>query len=81
MENVLPVRLNGSLRSQFTSCPAQWNGQTVDGKDVYVRFRWGVLKVSVGGVCVWEEQVSDDLDGTMDDATMRERLVGVVSAS
>jgi len=30
--------------------PAQWEGKTKDGKDVYVRYRWGNLTVQVANV-------------------------------
>jgi len=29
------------------ACPSQWEGKTVDGKEVYVRYRWGYLRVEI----------------------------------
>lgn len=70
----LPIALKTELVSEYSSCPAQWNGETVDGKFVYVRYRWGVLSVSVDDERVWKKTVGDNLDGTMFDDEMKEHL-------
>jgi len=30
------------------ACPAQWEGQTNDGRFVYARYRWGYLCIGLG---------------------------------
>lgn len=30
------------------ACPSQWEGRTADGRAVYVRYRWGTLRVGFG---------------------------------
>jgi hypothetical protein len=37
-----------SIKRTCTACPSQWEGRTDDGRDVYVRFRWGGLSVGIG---------------------------------
>lgn len=36
------------LTKTCDACPAQWEGRTEDGGWVYVRFRWGGLRVGFG---------------------------------
>lgn len=42
------------------SCPAQWQGRTVDGRFVYVRYRSGWLQVGVGDT--FKAAVCDESD-------------------
>jgi hypothetical protein len=37
-----------SIVKTCESSPAQWEGLTADGKVVYVRYRYGVLRVGIG---------------------------------
>lgn len=37
-----------SIKQTCFACPSQWEGQTSDGRVVYVRYRWGGLSVSFG---------------------------------
>jgi hypothetical protein len=46
------------LTRTCTACPAQWEGRTADGKHVYVRYRWGWLKVGLGATL--DDAVDDD---------------------
>lgn len=39
-----------SIVKTCSACPAQWEGQTADGRAVYVRYRWGHLAISVSSV-------------------------------
>lgn len=66
-----------TLRKTASACPAQWEGETTDGKSVYVRYRFGHLTAGVGDTM--HEAVMDDgfskhvgnpLDGFMDEADM-----------
>lgn len=43
----MPLRVRALVKT-CDSCPAQWEGWTHDGRRVYVRFRWGLLRVRVG---------------------------------
>lgn len=46
-----------ALRLTCGACPTQWEGRTDDGRHVYVRYRWGTLRVGVGASI--EEAVAD----------------------
>lgn len=57
------------------ACPAQWEGETKDGKPIYIRYRWGYLSFRLGekgqtNVCGYKElfgrQLGDDLDGSLE---------------
>lgn len=32
------------------ACPSQWDGQTSDNRQIYIRYRWGFLGISVGEI-------------------------------
>jgi len=44
---VRPLKLV-SLTQTCGACPSQWNAMTDDGRQVYIRYRWGYLSVCVG---------------------------------
>ena len=66
-----------TLEKTCEACPAQWEGQLEDGRYVYVRYRWGVLRVGMGdtkdqaigdrGSCT---DFHDRFHGTMDTEAM-----------
>lgn len=49
------------------ACPASWEAKTVDGKSLYIRYRYGHLTVrdNTDNVCIYSMTVGDDLDGVM----------------
>jgi len=36
------------LKMTCTACPTQYEGRTVDGEYIYIRYRWGVLTLGIG---------------------------------
>jgi hypothetical protein len=61
----------GDLRQTCFAVPSQWEGrlrQRPDGQapDLYIRYRYGELRVEVDHEVVYREQIGDDLDGVMD---------------
>jgi hypothetical protein len=73
------------LEQTCGACPSQWEGRTDDGRYVYIRYRWGFLRLGVGytfwaavGADTWGEQIGDGLDGSMDEFTMRHHLRAVM---
>ena len=63
------------------ACPSQWEGETDDGRFVYVRYRHGCLTVSVAKECMGDAVRADpvcvvyhgnDMDGSMDEAVLAE---------
>lgn len=42
-----PVTIN-VLEQTCESSPSQWEGRTSDGRFVYVRYRWGRLRIGFG---------------------------------
>jgi hypothetical protein len=47
------------------ACPSQWEGQTTNGDSIYVRHRWGTLRVDLNGKTVLSKDVGDGLSGVM----------------
>ena len=45
------------------ACPSQWEGTTVDGEELYIRYRWGMLRIDLDGETIFEQQLGDGLDG------------------
>ena len=76
------------LEQTCTASPSQWEGKADDGRFVYVRFRWGHLRIGVGttldeAVCderktVFERQLSDGLDGELSYKELRAATKGIV---
>jgi len=75
---MIPVKiLADTLNQTCNACPSQWEAQTVDGYTLYIRFRWGCLTVqksnyptddmsaAVLGAYIYDEQLSDGLDGVI----------------
>lgn len=54
------------------ACPSQWEGHFDDGSYLYVRYRWGALRVEKDGNVIFHEHIGDDFDGYMDTEDMLE---------
>ena len=48
------------------ACPSQWEGTTVDGEAIYIRYRWGILRIDLDHETVFEQDMGDELDGYLD---------------
>ena len=55
-----------SITQTCNACPSQWEGETVDGEEIYIRYRWGTLRIDLDGETVFEQDMGDALDGYMD---------------
>jgi hypothetical protein len=42
-----PILVIVSLKQTCSACPSQWDAQTSDGRYVYIRYRWGMLRVDI----------------------------------
>jgi hypothetical protein len=47
------------------ACPSQWSGRTDDDKYLYIRYRWGFLRIELEGDTIFEGTFGDSLDGVM----------------
>lgn len=47
------------------SCPSQWEGKFDNGDDLYVRYRWGHLRVDRNGFTVFHKEIGGGFDGTI----------------
>lgn len=36
------------LKRTCIACPSQWEGKLSDGREIYIRFRWGRFTVNIG---------------------------------
>lgn len=52
-----------SITQTCIACPSQWEGETVDGKEIYIRYRWGTLLIDLDGETIFEQNMGDSLDG------------------
>ena len=53
-----------SITNTCSMCPSQWEGITLDGKKVYVRYRWGYLRVEVDDNQIYGKQLKNDSPST-----------------
>jgi hypothetical protein len=79
-----------SIRCTCGACPSQWEGVLVDGRTLYVRYRYGFLSAKVShqpsddvtdavrGEQLFGEQVGEWLDGCMGDAEMQQHLAHIL---
>jgi hypothetical protein len=66
------------LRETCASCPSQWEGKLSDGRNVYIRYRWGGLTVTAYRNALDDQDAEslyagthgDMYDGTMDKSTL-----------
>ena len=63
-EHILP-KIKSITMTCF-ACPSQWEGKFEDGSDLYIRYRWGFLRVDQNGASVWGKQIGEGLDGVID---------------
>jgi hypothetical protein len=63
------------IRKTCSACPAQWEGFTRDGRGIYVRFRYGSLRIDISGETVFRRELSDGLDGCLSYAQLKEATV------
>lgn len=67
------------LERTCLAVPSQWEGGTANAERVYIRYRWGTLRVDVEGETVYEETVGDDLDGYMEYEDLKGQLAGIMA--
>lgn len=66
------LRIRG-IRRTCEACPSQWSARTKEGREVYIRYRWGWLTVELDGPfgeLIYEGEHGDEWDGYMDTDTM-----------
>ena len=83
-DSVIAVK---ALIRTCSSCPSQWEGETRDGRYLYVRYRWGTLSIGIGTSkaesidCsgnLFEKQLGDYLDGSLELEQLREATQGLI---
>lgn len=71
-----------SLRMTTEACPTQWEGVTTSGKEVYCRYRYGILTINVGGDLsrdilgdlIYTASVGNNQDGCMSTEELLQHL-------
>lgn len=74
---------SNSIDQTCPACPSQWEAETIDGRFVYVRYRWGTLRVDVSDSRDdwsngdrdehYRESFGDPLDGAISWHDVKER--------
>lgn len=49
-----------SITQTCFGCPSQWEGKTEDGKYIYMRFRWGHLRLDINDETVASMDVGEN---------------------
>lgn len=70
-----------SLEEGGTACPTQWEGTTDDGKEVYIRYRHGRLRVECDRQWIYSEVVGEVFDGAMKTEEMQAHTASVIDWS
>lgn len=61
-----------SFEQTCDSHPSQWSGLTTDGREIYIRYRWGGLSVDVAGHRILFIAYGDHYDGKLSTAAMKD---------
>jgi hypothetical protein len=68
-----PIRVS-EVHVSCWGCPKSWNGRTDKSEEIYARYRWGYLGISLNGTtifgCVVDEETQEEADAKF--AEMRE---------
>jgi len=70
------------LTQTCSACPSQWSGVTEDGRDIYVRYRWGHLWISWGvtGDMILSRDIGESAwDGLLTYEELVEQTRGIIS--
>lgn len=54
-----------TLRQTCSACPSQWEGKLTNGSNLYVRYRYGTLRVDIDGQSVFSTDIGDQWDGSI----------------
>lgn len=81
-----PIIVTTLVRTGLRS-PSQWEGQTSDGRTIYVRYRWGCLEIGLGtslddavanSPSFFEKQLGKRYDGSMEIEQLRQATIGII---
>jgi hypothetical protein len=81
-----PIIVTTLVRTSLRS-PSQWEGQTSDGRTIYVRYRWGCLEIGLGTSLddavanspkLFEQQLGERYDGSMEIDQLRRATIGII---
>ena len=70
-----------SINQTCSACPSQWDAVLEDGREVYIRYRWGWLSIRCPGVDGEEllgKSCGDDLAGSMEYSELKEHAKEVL---
>lgn len=75
-----------SLTQTCTACPSQWDGKLTDGTPVYIRYRWGSLRVDLNPftdeeLTIYVRHHGDGLDGSMSEEDMLRAVSGELDST
>lgn len=67
MDNYIKI-----IKQTCKNSPSQWDGELNDGREIYIRYRWGTIEVYVAnmigqkaldGDCILDKPIGDEYDG------------------
>lgn len=76
-----------SLTQTCIKSPSQWEGRTSDGRQIYVRYRWGQLTIGIGNTIdeavrsesnLFKKQIGGMRDGDLDYVKLRTVTDGLI---
>jgi hypothetical protein len=48
------------------ACPSQWEGETETGQRLYIRYRWGYLRITLDEIEIFGQQLGDEWHGVLE---------------
>jgi len=79
-----------NIKQTCVACPSQWEGNLIDGRMFYARYRWGALSIELSkeptndvykamgkdGNLIYSEQLGGRYDGSMEQAELIKIMEG-----
>lgn len=55
------------LKQTCIACPSAWKGETTEGKEIYLRYRWGGLSIRIDDLLIYsDDNFGEGLDGWLE---------------
>jgi len=62
------------LTNLHIACPTVWKGKDDDGNEIYIKYRFGDLRVDANDITILSKTVGDEFDGFMTNEELKTHL-------
>lgn len=66
------------IKETCAGCPSQWEGTLKNGASLYIKYRYGTLRIDVAGTTLYTKNVGGPLDGCMTFNELKKETKGIL---